>query len=337
MDFFLPFKPAPLPRCISHSDRLLLLGSCFTEHMDARLRTHGFRTAASPHGILFNPMSVADALEAYADNRVYGEEDVFLLGELWSSWDHHTRFSNPDRAAALAGMNSARTEATAFLGESTWVIVTFGSAFQYFLTHAAESAGAGREGRPVSNNHRAPSQWFEKRLLSVGEIMERWNTLLARLFAEYPDLNVLFTISPVRHIRDGVVDNNRSKARLIEAVHALRETFAGRAHYFPAYEMVVDVLRDYRFYDADLVHPNYAATSAVWEAFAEACIAPEARGVMKEVADIHTAAGHRPRFPGTAAHRAFLHAYAQKTRALMDRHPALDLEAALQYFEGEGK
>jgi hypothetical protein len=156
---------------------------------------------------------------------------------------------------------------------------------------------------------------------------------MAELKKFNPSLRVLFTISPVRHIRDGVVENNRSKARLITAVHDICDKF-DNAFYFPAYELVIDVLRDYRFYDIDLVHPNYAATHFVLEKFTETCIAPEDRELMKELRSIVTARKHRSFQPHTKAHQQFLQTHLEKTRLLMEKYPFLDLSKEQQHFGG---
>lgn len=324
MKLTLDLRIPPLARPVRYQDGILLTGSCFTEHMSDQLGRHRFRVCSNPNGILFNPLSVADSLQGYLDGRQYGPDELFLLNELWNSWDHHTRFSHIHREAALAGINAAQAEASAFIRQAGWVVITLGSAFQYYLKDS---------GRPVANNHRAPGQWFEKRLLDISLITDRLAAVLDRLFEANPSVQVLFTISPVRHIRDGVVDNNRSKARLLEAVHSLCERFE-KAHYFPAYEIVIDILRDYRYYDIDFVHPNYLATQYVWECFAESCIDPEALPLMEQVRSITTARSHRPRFPETEAHRQFLQAQAEKTRQLMTQAPYLDLREELAFFEG---
>jgi hypothetical protein len=323
LDYFLRLDIPRLPQPISYGDRILTIGSCFTEHMAARLVAHKFSVLNNPHGILFNPLSVADALDSYVEGRRYERDDLSYLNELWNSWAHHSRFSNLDKESALAGINASQDAARDFVRGAEWVFVTLGTAFQYFLQE---------DGRPVANNHRAPAQWFEKRLLEIDLIVETWTATLENLRAANPEVRVLLTVSPVRHIRDGAVANNRSKGRLHEAVHTLVDRYDW-VHYFPAYELVVDVLRDYRFYDLDLVHPNYSATEAVWESFVKACIAPESHPLMEAVRDITTAAGHRPRFPDTEAHRKFKAAYAEKARALMARHPSLDLGEELGYFD----
>jgi len=322
MQLSLSLDVPALPRPLIYSDNILLIGSCFTEHIADRLLQHKFRVLQNPHGILFNPLSVAQCIEGYIDGKLYSEQDLFQLNELWNSWDHHTRFSHTDKEAALAGINHSQAEATAFIHKADWVIITLGSAFQYYLKE---------NGKHVANNHRAPAQWFEKRLLPINEITEALAATIEKLKAANPFAHVLFTISPVRHIRDGVVDNNRSKARLIDAVHELCARYE-QAHYFPAYELIIDILRDYRYFDIDFVHPNYMATTYVWEHFMKACIAPDAVEIMQQVNEIVTARSHRTRFPATEAHRKFMASYLAKTKALAERYPVLDLSNELKYF-----
>lgn len=311
-----------LPRPITYTDNILLIGSCFTEHISDRLQHHKFKVLSNPHGILFNPLSVAASIDSYIDGKQYKPEELFYLNELWNSWDHHTRFSDINKESALAGINKSQTDAATYIKDADWVIITLGSSFQYYLKET---------GKPVANNHRAPAQWFEKRLLPIATITEALTTTLSKLFDASPTANVLFTISPVRHIRDGVTENNRSKARLIEAVHTLCER-DDRVFYFPAYELLIDVLRDYRYYDIDLVHPNYPATSHVWERFTHSCISPATHGLMQQVHEIMTARAHRPRFPQTEAHKKFKRGYADNVAELMAKYPYLDLEAELKYF-----
>ena len=322
MQFMLPLDIPPLPKPITYTDNILLIGSCFTEHIYDRLQQHKFRVLSNPHGILFNPLSVAGSLEGYIDGRQYSEKELFYLNELWNSWDHHTRFSNIDKDAALKGINQSQSDAAEFVKKADWVIITLGSAFQYYLKDS---------GKPVANNHRAPAQWFEKRLLQTDHIINALNNMLRKLFEVNPFVRVLFTISPVRHIRDGVVANNRSKARLIEAVHTLCEQ-QEKAHYFPAYELVIDILRDYRFYDIDFVHPNFPATTFVWEHFVKSCIDPSVHDVMQQVQEIVTARSHRSRFPETDAHKKFKESYVMKTASLMNKYPYLDLSEEMRYF-----
>jgi hypothetical protein len=290
--------------------------------MYERLQQVRFNVLSNPNGILFNPLSVADSINGYIDNKSYTEDDLFYLNEIWNSWDHHTRFSNIDKAAALGGISASQAKAAAYIKEAGYVIITLGSAFQYYLKETD---------KPVANNHRAPAQWFEKKLLSIELIISRLSETLEKLFAINPGVEVIFTISPVRHVRDGVVENNHSKARLIECVHELCARFS-HTYYFPAYELVIDILRDYRYYDIDFVHPNYLATSFIWEQFTYACIDTKTQSLMTEVQDIITARNHKPRFPQTEAHQKFKQAYSEKTRNLIKKYPYLNLSDELKYF-----
>ncbi len=323
MNFLLPITIPPLPRRIRHEEKILLLGSCFTEHISSRLAQSGFYIVSNPQGILFNPISTAQALQNVLKNRQWMAADLFSLNGLWNSWQHHSRFSHTDPQAALAEMNSAMQAASEILSEAKWIVITLGTAFQYVLEET---------GMPVANNHRAPGQWFQKKLLSTEEIVSVWKELLEKLFRERPETNIVFTVSPVRHARDGAIANNRSKGRLLDAVHTICETFPERAFYFPAYEIVVDVLRDYRFYDIDLIHPNHAATSYVWEQFVAHWITPEALPAMDAAAELFRAFTHHPRFPQTEAHQLFRQKMHAKAVTLQTENPWMDLGEWIQYF-----
>ncbi|MEO6832518.1 MAG: GSCFA domain-containing protein [Chitinophagaceae bacterium] len=335
MKFQLSLKIPPLPQPIRYTDKLLLIGSCFTEHITARLTQHKFKTLQNPNGILFNPLSVAKSLEDYASDKSPSEGELFYVNELWNSWDYHSCFSHIHKASALESMKQSQQEASAFIKDADWIVLTLGSAFHYALRKEGRRQ-SGRENAEsfVANNHRAPASWFEKTMSSISEIEGALSRAMAVVAQVNPKAKFLFTISPVRHVRDGLMENSRSKARLIEAVHSLCDSDKN-CFYFPAYEMLIDVLRDYRYYDIDLVHPNYAATSEVWDAFVSSCIDPEIVPIMEQVKDIEIAKNHRPRFPETEAHQGFLRIYAEKVKRLMEQFPFLDLQEELKYFLGE--
>lgn len=328
MDFMVDLDLKKLPVPIGYRDKILLIGSCFTEHIGNTLAELKFPVLQNPHGILFDPDSVCRSLIAYVENRRYEESDLFQLNEVWNSWHHHSRFSGIDREASLLRINESQQQAHEFLREASWIIITLGSSFSYRLK---AGASGGTTGAGVANCHRAPAQWFDKHLIEIDETVAALDQCYHRLMRFNPNLRILFTISPVRHLRDGVMENNRSKARLIEAVHHMVGKF-DRLYYFPAYELVIDVLRDYRFYDIDLAHPNYMATDYVLSRFAEACIEPTAQELMQEVKKIVTARKHRAFQPDTEAHRKFLAAHAEKAMGLVDKYPFLDLSAELAYF-----
>lgn len=330
MDLMVNIDIKPLPQPIGYQDKILLIGSCFTEHIGNTLTELKFQVLQNPHGILFDPASVCKSLVSYTQNKKYTKNDLFYLNGVWNSWEHHSRYSHPDADTSLQLMNDATQKAHDFLKEADWVIMTLGSSFSYRLTDIAE----GRKGEGVANCHRAPGQWFNKHLLTIDETITLLDNCYHQLKRFNPKLKFLFTVSPVRHIRDGVVENNRSKARLLEAVHHTVNKFSG-LYYFPAYELVIDVLRDYRFYDIDLVHPNYSATSFVLEKFAESCVNADTRQLMQDVKKIMIARKHKAFHPTTEAHQQFLAAHLQKVKAMMEKYPFLDLSEEAAYF-GKG-
>lgn len=333
MNFQIPIQLPEFPHKISYRHRLLLSGSCFTEHIGDHLSALKFKVLQNPHGILFDPLSVAHSLVSYIRPQVYQGADLVYFNELWQSWQHHSRFSKISQQECLEAINSSQRQAHAQLQDADWLILTLGSSYTYRLTDTAlPEKGNCRVGMGVANCHRAPASWFHKHLLEISATYTELKDAILQLLDFNPRLHFIFTISPVRHIRDGVIANNRSKARLIEAVHQLEQDFA-QVFYFPAYELVVDVLRDYRFYDLDLVHPNYAATRFVMEHFMAHCMDEESRNLSAAVQEVVTARKHKPFQPETQAHQQFLAAFAEKCQALMRQYPFLDLQEELRYFQ----
>ena len=336
MQFQLPIQIKSPEKKISYRDKILLIGSCFTEHIGNSLAELKFSTLQNPNGILFDPRSVCSSLLSYIENKKYQNEDLFLLNEIWNSWEHHSRFSKTDAAECLENINQSQRQAHNFLKDADWLIITLGSSFSYRLTSefkkvSPPNGGGDLEGTGVANCHRAPSQWFNKHLLSIDETISLLDDVYHRLKQFNPKLKTIFTISPVRHIRDGVIENNRSKARLIEAVHDLVNKFPG-LYYFPAYELVIDVLRDYRFYDIDMVHPNYPATEFVMEKFKEGFIDEQSQELMEEIKKIVIARKHKPFQPQTNAHKTFLKSHLEKTKELQSKYSFLDLNDEINYF-----
>jgi hypothetical protein len=230
--------------------------------------------------------------------------------------------------ASLKKINTAVNDAHIFLKDAEYLLLTLGSAWVYQLTDKAPNR---KEGQVAANNHKAPADWFNRRLLKVEEVLQELDTVIHRLSAFNTEIKIIFTISPVRHLRDGAVENNRSKAVLINAVHHLVDKW-NRLYYFPAYELVIDDLRDYRFYAEDLVHPNYAATQYVWEKFTDACMDEETKTLMGEIRSIQLALQHKPFNYQSGQHQKFLQSYYTKTAALQEKHPYLDFKKELLYF-----
>lgn len=344
MDFMLNLDLKKWPKQIGYHDRILLIGSCFTEHMGDSLSELKFSVLQNPNGILYDPLGVSKSLQSYIQNKQFSESDLFHLNGLWQSWQHHSRFSGINKDEVLEKINQSQHNAHEFLKEADWLIITFGTAYSYHLIpEVSESAKASPSGGglstassvvgAVANCHRAPAAWFNKYLLNTDEIIYALGNSIDQLFNFNRKLNIIFTVSPVRHIRDGIVENNHSKARLIESVHHLVSKF-DRLFYFPAYELVIDVLRDYRFYDSDMVHPNKIATQFVFERFAEICINDDSKVLMQDIRNIIMARKHKPFQPLTEPHKKFMLSHYEKAKQLNQKFPNLDLQNELNYFSG---
>lgn len=326
--FHYEFDIKSLPQPISHVHKLFLIGSCFTENIGEKLKKHKFTVLENPNGILFNPVSVAEAVINVVENKQYTKADLFNYNEGWHSWQHHSRFSGITAEDALQKINDATQQANDYLKTADYILITLGSAWIYTLTDKALNA---KPGTVAANNHKAPADWFERRLMDVGQVITVLGTMLDRLGALNKNINVIFTISPVRHLREGVIDNNRSKAVLITAVHYLIEQLK-KLYYFPAYELVIDDLRDYRFYAEDLVHPNYYATQYVWEKFVNACMNDDTKKLMEEITAINLAYNHKPFNATSSMHKKFLETNLYKVKQLQEQYSYLDFSNELDYF-----
>jgi hypothetical protein len=321
MDFHLEFSPKPLDTKINHQQKILLTGSCFTEQIGNKLAQHKFSILDNPNGILFNPISIAGSISSYIENRQYNDADLFYQNECWNSWEHHSRFSDPDAVTCLQMINASQTRAHHFLKKADWLLITLGSAFVYELDN----------GPVVANCHKVPTDKFNKRLLSIDQVIAALRLMQEKLIRFNPAIRIIYTISPVRHLRDGFVENNRSKATLIHAVHQITEKNKD-SFYFPAYELLIDDLRDYRFYADDMVHPNYAATNYVWEKFIATCIDEPSRSLMKEVNGINAAKSHKAFNPASEQHKKFLQTNLEKVMILQKQYPYINFEEELNYF-----
>jgi hypothetical protein len=324
MEFRLEFTPKEFVTKINHADNIFLAGSCFTEQIGMKLSHVKFNTIQNPNGILFNPVSLANSILNYIEPKIYQPADLFFHNELWGSWDHHTKFSSVSQNDCLEKINASQIQAHQFLKKSNWLLLTLGSSFVYELENKDVAA----------NCHKVPTDKFNKRLLSVDEIKKSLTVMIEKLITFNPGIKIIFTISPVRHLRDGFIENNRSKANLIAAVHELIQTFSN-SFYFPAYELIIDDLRDYRFYAEDMVHPNYAATNYVWNKFIKTCIDDPSQLLMKEINIINAARNHKSFNPTTEQHKAFLKTNFEKTYCLQKDFPYLNLEDELNYFNNE--
>jgi len=322
MKFHLEFTPQQFSTTIHHHHKLFLIGSCFTENIGTKLKQHKFEVLENPNGILFNPASIVKSLQSYITNRRYEENDLFYQNECWNSWEYHSRFSHPDKATCLKAINQSQQAAHTFILKTDWIFITVGSAFVY--EHENNEV--------VANCHKVPTDRFKKKLMSVHEVYASFKQMLNDLFTVNTAVKIIFTISPVRHLRDGFVENNRSKSTLIQAIHQLIEEEAN-AFYFPAYELIIDDLRDYRFYAEDMVHPNYAATNYVWEKLVFTCMDDDSKKLMRELNIISAARNHKPFNPGSEQHQKFLQINLEKISQLSRQFPYINFADELNYFQ----
>lgn len=331
MKFRSEFDIKKLQPSITHHNKLMLVGSCFTENIGDKLRKHKFNVYENPNGILFNPVSVSETIINVVECKQYTEQDLFNYNEGWHSWQHHSKYSGVSVGEALGKINDTTQAAHSFLKEADYILVTLGSAWIYTLTEKALNA---TKGTVAANNHKAPADWFEKKLLRVDQAILVLATMLDRLGKFNPHIKIIFTISPVRHLREGAINNNRSKAVLIQAVHDLMEKLE-KLYYFPAYELVIDDLRDYRFYAEDLVHPNYYATQYVWEKFIDSCMNEDTKKLMQEIAEINTAFNHKPFNAASNQHKKFLETYSNKIKSMQRENQHLNFSNELNYFSNK--
>lgn len=302
------------PFSIGHEDSTLAVGSCFAQHISERLRRLRFPVVLNPFGILYNPVSIANALRHILAGHPFTQNDLFQHQELWRSFDHHTSFAHTHPDQALQQMNAALSEAHTQLPKSRLLILTLGTAFAYRLKS---------NGQFVANCHQVPGHRFEKVRLGISDMQMNLERALEGFKTIAPDLQVLITVSPVRHQRDGLIQNQRSKAALLLTAEALVNQYAW-VHYFPAYEWMMDELRDYRFYTEDLLHPNKQAIDFIWQKFDAAFFSQPTRSLNQRIEQILRAFAHHPRFPEREAHRQFLAQQKTRLRNLMEEYPCLD-------------
>lgn len=296
MDFRTRLKPRASKRKISHRQAVLGIGSCFVSSIGERLKDHKFSTLINPFGTLFHPPAIENALARILTLTRYSEEELFEHKELFSSWDHHSSFSKPDRDAALEGINEALEKANDFVRNAEVFILTFGTARVYKLKNT---------GLSVANCHKVPGSYFENQLLSDEELKTSIENSILLIKDLNPEAHIITTVSPVRHLKDGMEENLISKAKLISALYEVREIYPD-TDYFPAYELLTDDLRDYRFYGEDMVHPNETAAQYIWEKFSEVYFSAETEEMNRRTEKIKAAMAHRPFNKKTTAYKEFI-------------------------------
>lgn len=309
---------------LTYQEKTLSLGSCFAANIGERLQKYKIPIQNNPFGIVYNPVSVLKSLKILLSSRLYTEGDLFESDGLWHSFDHHGQFSHPEPEIALKGVNTSLRRARAHFAKCEALLLTFGTAFVFEYK---------KEKSIVANCHKVPADAFRRYRLETPQIAVPWIEFLKNLEKDRPNLKVILSVSPVRHLRDGLVENQRSKATLLLAAEQISRAL-DFVHYFPAYELLLDDLRDYRFYGRDLNHPNEMAIDYIWNFFLETYFDLQTQVILKEVQKIRSARDHRPLHPGAAAHRQFARRQLEKIERLQKKYSFLDFEEEKEYFAG---
>jgi len=315
------------PWKIDYSKGVVFMGSCFSENVGAKLANLKFPVDINPFGVLYNPVSIANSLKFLIDKQEFFEFDLFQDQGLWNSFNHHSSFSDVDLEVTLNKINSRIGSSHQFLKEADFLVITFGTAWAYQLENSKQI---------VSNCHKVPASHFARVRLSTHEIVEAYRLLLEELWAFNPKLKVILTVSPIRHWKDGAFDNQVSKGTLILAIDKLLRSLVDRqCAYFPAYELVMDELRDYRYYAADMLHLSDVAIDYIFERFQSVLISQESMIFSKNIQKIHNAMHHRPFNSNNQEYAKFLESTIQEINKLAFNFPNLNFKDELDFFENK--
>lgn len=314
MEFRTKIDSLSFPFHISHEDHLLFWGSCFSEHMYDKFRQLKFDAKLNPHGILYHPLSIIKSIEDVINGKKYEEQDLVFYNGLWHSFHHHGHFSDPDQKTCLDKINHSIDIFNTHLKQANFIICTLGSSFAFQLKSNSTF---------IANCHKFPADNFNRVFIQRKTILDAFNQCIQNVKAINKNVKFLFTVSPVRHIRDGLVENQKSKASLILSVDEIVKQNEG-VFYFPSYEIMMDDLRDYRFYEKDLIHPNEQGIDYIWNIFQDAVFTNQSRQLNKNILQINAALAHKPFFPKSEKHQLFLKQQLEKINLLEAENQFLD-------------
>jgi hypothetical protein len=298
---------------INYKSELLLIGSCFSENIYTKFNYFKFKAFHNPFGILFHPKAIEKLISNVFEKKIYTSKDVFELNERWHCFDAHSNLSDSNKEELINQLNSTITFTNQKLSLATHVIITLGTAWIY---RHIESQNI------VANCHKVPQNNFSKELLSIDEISNSLDNIIRHLQKFNPKMNIVFTVSPVRHLKDGFLENSQSKAHLLAAIHKVISSniSGGNNFYFPSYEIMLDDLRDYRFYKSDMLHPNQSAIDYIWELFKGVWINDNTLSIIKEVDIVQKGLSHKPFNKNSLSHQQFLAKLQVKIQDLKDQH-----------------
>ncbi len=310
---------------INFNDRIMLMGSCFTENIGAKLGYVKMQTEINPFGILYNPVSIANSFNFILNDINFTEKELFNESGIWHSFYHHSRFSGLNKDTVLQNINNRISKASLFLNSTNYLILTFGTAWIY--EHISSN-------KIVSNCHKIPAREFSRRRLTVLEICKIYNELIEKITATNHDIKIIFTVSPVRHMKDGSIENQLSKSTLLLAVNEIIRN-NDNCFYFPSYEIMMDDLRDYRFYEADMIHPSAQAVEYIWRIFTDTWFNDNTESIFNEIDKLKKAALHKPFQPQAPAHQQFIKKQLEKVNALQNRYSFINLTEEEEIFTSQ--
>lgn len=308
----------PIPKqsrnLIDYNSKLLLLGSCFSDKIGRKLAQFKFQSLQNPFGILFHSKAIENLIINAINKETYTDKHLTFKNERWHCFDAHSSLSSADKNEVLESLNSSISTTNNYIKEATHIIITLGTSWVYRLIETDKI---------VANCHKIAQKKFSKEVLSVDEITESLEATIALIKSVNKDINVLFTVSPVRHLKDGFVENSKSKSHLITAIHNVMD-IRKNIHYFPSYEIMMDELRDYRFYAEDMIHPNKTAVNYIWDKFIDTWFSKESKSIMKEIDTIQKGILHKPFNHESEQHQKFLQTLEQKKSSLQKRLPFIN-------------
>jgi hypothetical protein len=314
----IPIQKSNFP--IDYDSKIMLLGSCFAENMGEKFEYFKFQTIVNPFGIIFNPVSLEKLIRRSIEKRKFTKNDIFFHNELWHCYDVHSELSNSDKSFFLNSLNDLINTTHQQLNDSTHIIITLGTSWVYRNIESNEI---------VANCHKVSQKQFTKELLPINQMEESLQNIISLIHLVNPNCKFIFTVSPVRHIKDGFIENTLSKAHLITAIHSvLNRKFSTSLElttqnniYFPSYEIMMDELRDYRFYGEDMLHPNQTAIDYIWIQFFQNYISESEFGLMNDICSIQKGLNHRPFNPNTESHQKFIDGLTQKMQLIKNQYP----------------
>jgi hypothetical protein len=307
---------------LSHDTKAVLVGSCFSDHIGSRLRTCKFPVEHNPFGVLYNPGSIKTNLEILINKKLFSESDLYYYNDQWLSFNHYSAFSHTDKKECLRQINERIENASEFLSKSSYLFITFGTALVYEFIET---------GKIVANCHKLPADAFKRYLLDLGDIVKGYTVFFEKLKAFNPEIKIILTVSPIRHWKDGAELNQVSKSTLLLSIYELRKKFP-EIDYYPSYEILMDELRDYRFYADDMLHLSDVAVDYIWNSFVSTYIDEKSKVIISEIEKLNKAINHRPFNVNSKAYQEFVKTHLKYINILEKKYPLLDFSKEKDFF-----